>query len=88
MNVIIKFMKWNYKIFIVILCLFVILFVFKINVDKIIDLDLNKDKMFLEILVFVIEKGYYSFLLIDDIFFKGIFKDYIDVLDFFKCFFL
>lgn len=88
MNAIIKFMKRNYKILIAILCLSVTLFAFKINADKTIDPDPNKDKMLLELLAFVIEKGHYSPPPIDDTFSKGIFKDYIDALDPSKRFFL
>lgn len=88
MNAIIKFMKRNYKILIAILCLSVTLFAFKVNADKTIDPDPNKDKMLLELLAFVIEKGHYSPPPIDDTFSKGIFKDYIDALDPSKRFFL
>ncbi|PXY45301.1 carboxy terminal-processing peptidase [Flavobacterium hydrophilum] len=88
MNAIIKFMKRNYKILIAVLCLSVTLFAFKINADKTVDPDPNKDKMLLELLAFVIEKGHYSPPPIDDEFSKGIFKDYIDALDPSKRFFL
>ncbi|WP_281309581.1 carboxy terminal-processing peptidase [Flavobacterium flavigenum] len=88
MNAIIKFMKRNYKILIAVLCLSVTLFAFKVNADKTIDPDPNKDKMLLEILAFVIEKGHYNPPPIDDEFSKGIFKDYIDALDPSKRFFL
>lgn len=88
MNAIIKFMKRNYKILIAVLCLSVTLFAFKVNADKTVDPDPNKDKMLLEILAFVIEKGHYNPPPIDDEFSKGIFKDYIDALDPSKRFFL
>lgn len=88
MNAIIKFMKRNYKILIAVLCLSVTLLAFKVNADKTIDPDPNKDKMLLEILAYVIEKGHYSPPPIDDAFSKGIFKDYIDALDPSKRFFL
>jgi carboxyl-terminal processing protease len=88
MNAIIKFMKRNYKILIAVLCLSVTLFAFKINAGKTIDPDPNKDKMLLELLAFVIEKGHYNPPPIDDAFSKGIFKDYIDALDPSKRFFL
>ena len=88
MNAIIKFMKRNYKILIAVLCLSVTLFAFKVNADKTIDPDPNKDKMLLELLAFVIEKGHYNPPPIDDEFSKGIFKDYIDALDPSKRFFL
>jgi carboxyl-terminal processing protease len=88
MNAIIKFMKRNYKILIAVLCLSVTLFAFKVNAGKTIDPDPNKDKMLLEILAYVIEKGHYNPPPIDDAFSKGIFKDYIDALDPSKRFFL
>ncbi|GGE99612.1 carboxy terminal-processing peptidase [Flavobacterium limi] len=88
MNAIIKFMKRNYKILIAVLCLSVVLFAFKVNADKTVDPDPNKDKMLLEILAFVIEKGHYNPPVVDDEFSKGIFKDYIEALDPSKRFFL
>src|SRR5215203_7085026 len=88
MNAIIKFMKRNYKILIAVLCLSLTLFAFKVNADKTVDPDPNKDKMLLELLAFVIEKGHYNPPPIDDAFSKGIFKDYIDALDPSKRFFL
>lgn len=88
MNAIIEFMKRNYKILIAVLCLSVTLFAFKINADKTTNPDPNKDKMLLELLAFVIEKGHYSPPVIDDAFSKGIFKDYIEALDPSKRFFL
>lgn len=88
MNAIIEFMKRNYKILIAVLCLSVTLFAFRINADKTTDPDPNKDKMLLELLAFVIEKGHYNPPVIDDTFSKGIFKDYIEALDPSKRFFL
>ena len=88
MNAIIKFMKRNYKILIAVLCLSLTLFAFKINADKSVDPDPNRDKTLLELLAFVIEKGHYSPAEINDEFSKGIFKDYIDALDPSKRFFL
>ncbi|MCI9845155.1 carboxy terminal-processing peptidase [Flavobacterium pectinovorum] len=88
MNAIIKFMKRNYKILIAVLCLSVTLFAFRVNADKTVDPDPNKDKMLLELLAFVIEKGHYNPPPIDDVFSKGIFKDYIEALDPSKRFFL
>ncbi len=81
MNAIIKFMKRNYKILIAVLCLSLTLFAFKMNADRTIDPDPNRDKTLLELLAFVIEKGHYSPAEINDEFSKGIFKDYIDALD-------
>jgi len=88
MNAIIEFMKRNYKILIAVLCLSLTLFAFKINADKTIDPDPNRDKTLLELLAFVIEKGHYSPAEINDEFSKGIFKDYIDALDPSKRFFI
>ena len=88
MNAIIKFMKRNYKIILAVICLSATLFAFKINSDRGIDPDPNKDKMLLELLAFVIEKGHYSPPPINDEFSKGVFKDYIEALDPSKRFFL
>jgi carboxyl-terminal processing protease len=86
MNTIINFMKRNYKILLVILCLSVALFAFKIDSNK--KSDPEKDKMLLELLTFVIEKGHYNPAAIDDAFSKGIYKDYIQALDPSKRFFI
>lgn len=86
MDTIINFMKRNYKILIAVVLLSATLFAFKINSDK--SADPEKDKMLLELLTFVIEKGHYSPAKIDDAFSKGIYKDYIEALDPSKRFFL
>jgi carboxyl-terminal processing protease len=88
MNAIIKFMKRNYKIILAVICLSATLFAFKINSDKEIDPDPNKDKMLLELLAFVIEKGHYNPPAMNDEFSKGVYKDYIEALDPSKRFFL
>ena len=86
MDTIINFMKRNYKILIAVALLSVTLFAFKINSFK--SEDPEKDKMLLELLTFVIEKGHYNPAKIDDTFSKGIYKDYIEALDPSKRFFL
>lgn len=86
MNSIISFMKRNYKILLIVTCLSVTLFAFNINKNK--DANPDKDKLLLELLAFVIEKGHYSPAAIDDKFSKGIYKDYIQALDPSKRFFL
>ncbi|MFV8346002.1 carboxy terminal-processing peptidase [Flavobacterium sp. ZB4P13] len=86
MNTIINFMKRNYKILLLVVCLSVTLFAFKMNATK--STDPEKDKLLLELLTFVIEKGHYSPATIDDTFSKGIYKDYIEALDPSKRFFL
>ena len=86
MNTIIDYMKRNYKILLVVACLSLSLFAFKINATK--DTDPEKDKLLLELLTFVIQKGHYNPAAIDDAFSKGIYKDYIQALDPSKRFFL
>jgi carboxyl-terminal processing protease len=86
MNTIISFMKRNYKILLIVAALSVTLFAFKINTNQ--DANPDKDKLLLELLTFVLEKGHYSPATIDDAFSKGIYKDYIQALDPSKRFFL
>jgi carboxyl-terminal processing protease len=86
MNPIIRFMKRNYKILIAVVCLSATLFAFTINSKK--EVDPDRDKLLLELLTFVIEKGHYNPAVIDDAFSKGVYKDYITALDPSKRFFL
>ncbi|MGO4817839.1 carboxy terminal-processing peptidase [Flavobacterium sp. W22_SRS_FP1] len=86
MNTIINFMKRNYKILLVVTVLSVTLFAFKIKSG--VDSNPDKDKLLLELLTFVIEKGHYDPATIDDEFSKGIYKDYVQALDPSKRFFL
>ncbi|UFH35964.1 carboxy terminal-processing peptidase [Flavobacterium acetivorans] len=86
MNTIINFMKRNYKILLAIVVVSVTLFAFKIKSGT--EADPGKDKLLLELLTFVIEKGHYSPAAIDDNFSKGVYKDYIQALDPSKRFFL
>jgi carboxyl-terminal processing protease len=86
MNSIISFMKRNYKILIAVVCLSATLFAFNINSKK--TADPERDKLLLELLTFVIEKGHYNPAVIDDNFSKGVYKDYIAALDPSKRFFL
>ena len=79
-------MKRNYKIILVVVFISVTLFAFKMNATK--ANDPEKDKLLLELLTFVIEKGHYSPAPIDDTFSKGVYKDYIQALDPSKRFFL
>ncbi|MEL1240850.1 carboxy terminal-processing peptidase [Flavobacterium flavipallidum] len=86
MNTIISLMKRNYKILLAVVFLSVTLFAFKMKSDS--KADSDKDKLLLELLAFVIEKGHYSPSAIDDNFSKGVYKDYIQALDPSKRFFL
>jgi carboxyl-terminal processing protease len=85
MNIIIKFMKRNYKILLVIITLSVALWSF---IPKEKASDPEKDKLLIELLAFVIEKGHYNPAAIDDAFSKGVYKDYLNALDPSKRFFL
>ncbi|PZX92407.1 tail-specific protease [Flavobacterium aquariorum] len=79
-------MKRNYIKLIAVVCLSATLFAFSINSKKIVDPD--KDKLLLELLMFVIKKGHYSPIAVDDNFSKGVYKEYIEALDPSKRFFL
>lgn len=78
-------MKRNYKILLVITALSVGLWSFIPQEKK---SDPEKDKLLIELLAFVIEKGHYNPAVIDDAFSKGVYKDYLNALDPSKRFFL
>ena len=82
MNAITKFMKRNYKILLVLLALSLSFCAFTNNNND------DKDKLLLELLTFVIERGHYNPAAIDDKFSKGVYKEYIEALDPSKRFFL
>ena len=84
MNAILTYMKRNYKILLVVAALSVALWSF-IPKEK---SDPEKDKLLLELLTFVIERGHYEPSAMDDKFSKGVYKDYIEALDPSKRFFL
>jgi carboxyl-terminal processing protease len=86
MNTILSFMKRHIKILLSVVLLSVTLFAF--NINSRVESDPEKDKLLLEILTFVIEKGHYSPASIDDAFSRGVYKDYIEALDPSKRFFL
>jgi len=85
MKIILQFMKRNYKVLLVVTALSVALWSF---IPKQKASDPEKDKLILELLNFVIEKGHYSPAAIDDNFSKGVYKDYLNTLDPSKRFFL
>lgn len=85
MNAIMNFMKRNYKVLLVVAALSVALWSFIPRTDK---NDPEKDKLLLELLSFVINKGHYAPKDIDDNFSKGVYKDYLNALDPSKRFFL
>ncbi|WP_300566206.1 carboxy terminal-processing peptidase [Flavobacterium sp.] len=84
MNAIWTFMKKNYKVILVMVALSATLWSFmpkKLN-------DPEKDKMLLDLITFVIEKGHYDPIAMDDKFSKGVYKDYLDAIDPSKRFFV
>ena len=80
-------MKRNYKILLIIALLSVGLVSFTL-IPKQNPTDPEKDKLLIELLTFVIEKGHYNPAAIDDAFSKGVYKDYLNALDPSKRFFL
>lgn len=84
MNAILNFMKRNYKLLLVIVAVSAALWSFIPREKN----DPEKDKLLLELLTFVIERGHYDPAAIDDNFSKGVYKDYITALDPSKRFFL
>ena len=79
-----NFMKRNYKIILVVIALSVSLWSFIPTKKN----DPEKDKLLIELLTFVIEKGHYSPVAIDDTFSKGVYKEFLKALDPTKRFFL
>ena len=86
MNLLMQYMKRNYKLLLVVLAVSLGLFAFKGVLEP--KGDPEKDKMLLELLTFVIERGHYDPAVIDDNFSKGVYKDYIEALDPSKRFFI
>ena len=80
-----EFMKRNYKVILLITALSAVLWSFIPNETK---EDPEKDKLLLELLTFVLEKGHYSPVEIDDDFSKKVYAKYIDGIDPTKRFFL
>lgn len=78
-------MKRNYKVLLLVVLLAVALWSFIPRAPK---SDPEKDKMLIELLTFVIERGHYNPAAIDDEFSKGVYKEYIAALDPSKRFFL
>lgn len=85
MNVIMQFMKRNYKILLAVFALSLALWSF---IPRKTEADPEKDKLLLELLTFVIERGHYDPAKIDDTFSKGVYKDYMQALDPSKRFFI
>jgi len=77
MNTFWQFMKRNYKIVLLITALSAILWSFVPNKKE----DPEKDRLLLELLTFVLEKGHYDPIAMDDAFSKSVYKEYINGID-------
>ncbi len=84
MNTFWQFMKRNYKIVLLITALSAILWSFMPSKKS----DPEKDRLLLELLTFVLEKGHYDPVQMDDAFSKSVYKEYISALDPSKRFFI
>jgi carboxyl-terminal processing protease len=85
MKRIVEYMKRNYKVILVITALSAILWGF-IPTEK--KADPEKDKLLLELLTMVLERGHYSPVAIDDAFSKKVYAKYLEGIDPTKRFFL
>ncbi|GGD20076.1 carboxy terminal-processing peptidase [Flavobacterium orientale] len=89
MDNIIDFMKKNFKSLLLVIAISVSLVAFTVSDFKSTPKnDPEKDKLLIELLTFVIERGHYDPVAIDDDLSKGIYKDYVMALDPSKRFFL
>ena len=85
MNTIIQFMKKHFKIILLVVLVSAGLYSFVPQKPK---TDPERDKILLELLAFVLEKGHYHPAIINDDFSKKVYKDYLLALDPSKRFFL
>ena len=86
MNAILSYMKRNYKILIVVAVLAVALWSFVIPKQQ--TSDPEKDRLLVELITFVVERGHYDPADIDDEFSKGVYKSYLESIDPSKRFFI
>lgn len=86
MNAFIQFMKRNYKIVAIVVLLAGALFGFTMMPGRN-AIDPDKDKLLIELLTYVIDKGHYNPVPVDDNFSKGVYKAYLENLDPSKRFF-
>ena len=78
MNAILRYMKRNYKVLLLVAALSVALWSF---IPKQKENDPEKDRLLLELITFVIEKGHYDPAAIDDNFSRGVYKSYLENID-------
>ncbi|MCG2609965.1 carboxy terminal-processing peptidase [Flavobacterium sp. SM15] len=77
MNTFWQFMKRNYKVVLLITVLSAILWSFVPHKKE----DPEKDRLLLELLTFVLEKGHYDPITMDDAFSKSVYKEYLNAID-------
>lgn len=87
MNAILRYMKRNYKILAIVAVLAVALWSFIPRQKEIVS-DPEKDKLLIELLTFVVEKGHFEPGEINDEFSKGVYKSYLESIDPSKRFFI
>lgn len=85
MKRIVEFMKRNYKIILLVTVLSAVLWSFVPSQKK---EDPEKDKLLLELLTFVLDKGHYEPIAFDDKFSAEVYKEYLNSLDPSKRFFI
>lgn len=87
MNNFMAFMRRNYKIigFVAVLAVALLSFM---PTKKAVSNDPDKDRLLLELLTFVVERGHYDPAKIDDNFSKGVYKQYLESIDPSKRFFI
>lgn len=85
MNAIWLFMRKNYRVLLLVVAVSAVLWSFK---PKFNNDDPEKDKILLDLITYVIEKGHYDPAAMDDNFSKGVYENFIDALDPSKRFFL
>lgn len=86
MNRLVIFMKKNYKIILIITALSAVLF-WSFRPKKV-DPNPEKDKLLLDLLSYVLEKGHYSPVALDDKFSEKVYDKYLNALDPFKRYFI
>lgn len=85
MNAIVKFMKRNYKIIVIVAVLAVALWSF---IPRKKESDPERDRLLVELLTTVVKNLHYDPAAIDDTFSKGVYKSYLEALDPSKRFFI
>lgn len=86
MNQLLLFMKKNYKIILLVGLLSLSFVAFRAFEKE--ENDPEKDKILLELLTYVLERGHYSPKQIDDAYSEKVYADYLEAMDPFKRFFL